>query len=587
MMPLIFDQRKVPETSVLQVLASLSYRTGELDAYLNAIAQGVSQLVSTDWSIVTVCEAGEGKVVGSSIDLSEDESLNFTTHGTILDNVLETGKPFVVEDTTLHPEYGEMEPGYCAYLGIPLRTPSGDVIGTICSFHRQPRQFTPEEISLIELFSERAATAIDNYQLYQQQQRFNETLEAAIIQRTVELRATQVKLIDLNRELEQKVEQRTAELQQTNTQLQSEILQHQQTEAALRTSEEQLRQIAENLHQVLWMYSLDGQPIYISSAFEAIWQRSRQDWLTDRTLWHASIHPDDQERVLSAFQQAASTGYREEYRIIRPDGSIRLIYDQAFPILDVSGKVYRLAGIAEDITEKRQTEQEKMQAIASLAEVGELAAMIVHEIRNPLTTIWMGLSAFQRLKLPAPFQERLRLAIEEGERIKNLLSEILLYAKPHLLQQEAIELNLLLRELTHSSQSLPFAKNRFLKFQPLAEPVYVWGDRNKLRQVLINLINNACDAISEGETVTLRLQPSHPSVCVQVHNSGEPIPPDRLPNLTKPFYTTKASGTGLGLAIVKRIVEAHQGQLVITSSAAEGTLASVYLSTVPEPNNDD
>ncbi|NJL39246.1 MAG: PAS domain-containing protein [Leptolyngbyaceae cyanobacterium RM2_2_4] len=581
------QQTQSEEISVLKVLSSLSYQAGELDIYLNAIAQGVSQLINTDWSIVTVCDAGEGKVLGSSINLPEDETLTFATHGTILDNVLETGQPFVVEDTTLHPEYGEMEPGYCAYLGIPLRTSSGDVLGTICSFQRQPRRFTPEEIRLVEIFSERAATAVDNYQLYQQQQRFNETLEAAVVQRTVQLRAAQAKLMELNSQLEQKVERRTAELQQINTQLQSEIFQHQQTEAALRISEEQLRQIAENMRQVLWMYSLDGQPIYISSAFEAIWQRSRQDWLTDRTLWHSSIHPDDQERMLAAFQQAASTGYREEYRIIRPNGSVRLIHDQAFPILDVSGKVYRLAGIAEDITERRQTEQEKMQAIASLAEVGELAAMIVHEIRNPLTTIWMGLSAFQRLKLSAPFQERLRLSIEEGERIKNLLSEILLYAKPHLIQQEAIELNLLLRELTHSSQALPFAKNRFLKFQPLAEPVYVWGDRNKLRQVLINLINNACDAISEGETVTLRLQPSHQSVCVQVHNSGEPIPPDHLPNLTKPFYTTKASGTGLGLAIVKRIVEAHQGQLVITSSATEGTLASVHLSTVPEPDGDD
>jgi len=586
-MPLIFDQRtQAPETSVLKVLSSLSYRAGELDAYLNAIAQGVSQLVNTDWSIVTVCDAGQGKVMGSSIDLSEDESLTFTTHGTILDNVLETGKPFVVEDTTLHPEYGEMEPGYCAYLGIPLQTPSGDVIGTICSFQRQPRRFTQEEISLVQLFSERAAIAIDNYQLYQQQQCFNEALETAVVQRTVELRATQVKLMDLNRELEQKVEQRTAQLQQINVQLQSEILQHQQTEAALRTSEEQLRQIAENMRQVLWMYSSDRQPIYMSPAFESIWQRSRQDWFTDPTLWQSSIHPDDRERVLAAFQQATSTGYREEYRIVRPDGSIRLICDQAFPILDVSGNVYRLAGIAEDITERRQTEQERMQAIASLAEVGELAAMIVHEIRNPLTTVWMGLNAFQRLKLPEAFQERLKLAIEEGERIKNLLSEILLYAKPHLLRQESIELNFLLRELTDSIQSLPFAKNRSLTFKPSTEPMYIWGDRNKLKQVFINLINNACDAIPEGDTVTVCLQPSHQSVCVQIHNGGDPIPPDCLPNLTKPFYTTKVSGTGLGLAIVKRIVEAHQGQLVITSSAAEGTLASVYLSTVLKSDSD-
>ena len=568
--------QKPQDWRILEVLSSLSYQTGELSRYLQEIAQAVSGLIGLEWSVVTLCRDGFEQILASSIELEEPLDQVYDLHGSLTGTVVKQGCSIVVEDATVSTEYGTPPDGYRSYLGVPLRMPNGEVIGTICSFNHQPRRFTPEEVQLVEIFAERAATAIDNYQLYQQQQQFNEALEAEVIKRTLELRSAQSQLLDANRELEDRVAARTAELQAMNQQLQTEINERKQVEEQLRQTEEQLGQIAENMSQVIWLYAEGDKPIYINSAFESIWQQSRDYWYAHPHCWE-TLHPDDRSRVETAFNQAAAGRFQEEYRITRPDGSIRLIREQAFPICDEAGNVYRIAGIAEDITERQQAQQEKLKAIASLAEVGELAAMIVHEIRNPLTTVWMGLNAFKRMELSTAAQERLCLAISEAERLRHLLNEILLYAKPQTLQLEAIELNNWAAELLGTLQMMPAAVQRQIELVSAAQPIVVSIDRDKLKQIFINLIGNACEAATPGAVVTWKIEGKDKNVSLQVHNYGSPISPDDIPKLTKPFYTTKASGTGLGLAIVERIVEAHQGELLIESSVDHGTTFSVIL----------
>lgn len=528
-----------PEHTSLEVLSALSYRSGELTAYLQEVAQGLSQLIDLDWSAVTLCRNGKERVLASTLDLGATGDAVYALHGTLTGTVVERGTPLVVDNVATAQVYGKGPDGYQAYLGVPLRTPTGQVIGTICSFQRQPRHFTPEEVQLAEIFAERAATAIDNYQLYQQQQR-------------------------------------------VNAQLQAEIHDRQEAEQALRQSEEKFRQLAENMHQVVWMRDRGGHPLYLSPAFEQIWGHSCQSGYADPALWWETVHPDDRDRIRTSFTQDNASIVEEEYRLVRPDGVVRIIRDQSFPIRDASGQIYRIAGIAEDITERKQAEQERSKAIAALAEVGELATMIVHEIRNPLTTVMMGLNAFHRLELSDDLQERLTLSLEEAERLRNLLSEILLYAKPQTLHPAPLELNRFIAEILGPIRLMPSAMKRRIEFVPTAQPLTILGDRDKLKQVFINLIDNACEAVSEGEIITWTIDIDHtnveyadPSVFIQVHNQGDPIPLECLDRLTKPFYTTKSSGTGLGLAIVKRIVEAHGGRLAIASSEMCGTTVSL------------
>ena len=241
-----------------------------------------------------------------------------------------------------------------------------------------------------------------------------------------------------------------------------------------------------------------------------------------------------------------------------------------------------LLGVASDITLLKQAEK----AVARLAEIGELAATIVHEIRNPLTTIMMCLNAFKKLQLDARFQEYLSLSADEADRLERLLNQILLYSRPQTLDRAEIALESFIAETLNTLQTTPVAAGKSLNFVAIASPLNISVDRDKLTQVLINLVTNACEAVNSGDAITIEIhqpedgdlqQRQSQRVCIQIHNSGAPIPIDVLPELTKPFFTTKASGTGLGLAIVKRIVEAHNGELTIDSSLEMGTIVKVHL----------
>jgi PAS domain S-box-containing protein len=132
----------------------------------------------------------------------------------------------------------------------------------------------------------------------------------------------------------------------------------QQSEASLRASEEQFRQLTENIREVFWLKPLKiDQVIYLSPAYEEAWGRSCESVYEEAMSWTEAIHQEDRDRVITAFEKQiwGEGDFNQEYRIVRPDGEVRWIRDRAFPIYNRSGQVYRLAGIAEDITERQQT----------------------------------------------------------------------------------------------------------------------------------------------------------------------------------------------------------------------------------------
>lgn len=238
----------------------------------------------------------------------------------------------------------------------------------------------------------------------------------------------------------------------------------------------------------------------------------------------------------------------------------------------VGGENFLLA-FCRDITERKESEK----LMVKLAEIGELSTMIIHEVRNPLTTVLMGLNSFKSLDLDERFERRLSLALEEAGRLQRLLQEILLYAKQQKLDLTEIEMNSLIIKTLDLLQENPSIATRKLSVDMTPEPILILGDRDKLHQVFINLISNACEAVIPGETVTWSIESHENTVIIRVQNGGDVIPVDIIPKLTQPFYTTKSSGNGLGLAITNRIVEAHHGTLVITSSVEKGTEVTVSL----------
>jgi PAS domain S-box-containing protein len=354
-------------------------------------------------------------------------------------------------------------------------------------------------------------------------------------------------------------------------------MERQQAESALRISEEKFATAFRASPDAIALSTLDnGHYIEVNQSWLQMLGYSRTEAIGHSALelgiW---ANPEDRERVKQLLQTQGNLS-NCEFEFCKKSGEMFTGLFAA-EIIQLR-KESCLLTVTTDITPLKQAEK----ALARLAEIGELAATIIHEVRNPLTTVLMGLNSFKRLDLAPKFQEYLSLALEEAERLQRLLNQILLYAKPQTLERSPLELNDFITEMLAPLESMPCGVGKQLEFISSPLPVVIAADKDKLKQVLINLITNAFEAVSEKERITITLQKAIPHrVNLQIHNNGESIPPEVLSNLTKPFYTTKPMGNGLGLAIVKRIVEAHDGELSIESSSQVGTQVTVKLPCLP------
>lgn len=358
----------------------------------------------------------------------------------------------------------------------------------------------------------------------------------------------------------------------------TDISERKQAQKALQESEERFRTLVEQAADAIFVVNRQGQFVDVNQrACESLGYTAEELLCLTIEDIHYEIPPGYFDEVWQRLSHGELLTIETTHR--RKDGT-------AFPVeiradmFEAGGQPFALA-LSRDITERKQAER----AMARLAEIGELAAMIVHEVRNPLTTVLMGLNSLRQVELSERSQLRLSLALEEADRLQRLLNEILLYARQQTLQLDILNLTeFVVRELLDNLRSMPAALHRSIEFNGSAgEPIYVQGDRDKLKQVFINLITNACEAVPDGEIITWKIHQERDRglVEIQIHNGGDPIPLEVLPKLTQPFFTTKSSGNGLGLAIVKRIIEAHQGDFHINSSATTGTIVTMRLPLAP------
>ncbi|MGD1809523.1 PAS domain S-box protein [Dapis sp. BLCC M126] len=237
-----------------------------------------------------------------------------------------------------------------SYLGVALLSSKQKPIGLLCILDEDQIANQSWFEKILKIFASRAAAELERMQAAQA-------------------------LENLNQELEARVKTRTAELVQ---------------------NQEYLRQLTENIESVFWMTNLDkSQIIYVSPAYEKIWGFSTEELYRSPKQWIEAIHPDDREMVVAAFPQQLRAEYNQQYRIIRPDGKICWIQDRAFPIRDDLGKVYRIAGFAEDISKQKEIEETlKLQGRAISASSN---GIVIVDARLPdLPTIFVN-PAFEKI----------------------------------------------------------------------------------------------------------------------------------------------------------------------------------------------
>jgi len=207
-----------------------------------------------------------------------------------------------------------------------------------------------------------------------------------------------------------------------------------------------------------------------------------------------------------------------------------------------------------------------------LAAIGEFASGIAHELRTPISTITLAVEALGRLDLPDGARKRIQLAHQEAARMRQLLDEILLYAKPIKLDPRPLAAAQFLQRFLEDHRDLARPRGQRLRLHGTEIQTAILADPDRLTQILVNLTQNACEAAPQGAEIVWMLRDDPPSgvLTLEVRNPGPPIPAEVLPRITEPFFSTRAGGTGLGLSIVLRLARAQGGELAI-SSAREGT----------------
>ncbi len=217
----------------------------------------------------------------------------------------------------------------------------------------------------------------------------------------------------------------------------------------------------------------------------------------------------------------------------------------------------------------------KMAEQRRLAAIGEFTSGIVHEVRNPLTTIGLALNYFERQQLDEDGTEWAEIASRETARMGRLLEDILLYSKPVKLELHTINLIDFSNEFITDHKRLAEEKSLTLEaeFGLCNQALFVKADTDRLKQIVLNIYRNAIEAADKDSIIQYKLSndPEAHTVNIIINNQGAVIPEDIIKRIGEPFFTTKTRGTGLGMGIVKRMVEAHSGQLSIESSAAQGT----------------
>lgn len=252
---------------------------------------------------------------------------------------------------------------------------------------------------------------------------------------------------------------------------------------------------------------------------------------------------------------------------------------EVMPVRRAHGRPVGVLYVAKDTCQVRETEQ-RMHHLERLAAVGELAAGTVHELRNHLTSIkgFTQLIAQRYSEQQAPSLGKYCGLIEsETDRMAAILSEFLTMARPRQDPRAWLDIGQALRDVLAIMYGEALLRNVIIDAAIPTVPIRVYGEANRLKEVFINLMRNAFQAMSAGGRLTIRAREDEQNVYIDFTDTGPGIAADVLRQIFQPFFTTKANGTGLGLAICQRTVSDHGGSIAAESVPGHGATFTVVL----------
>ncbi len=395
----------------------------------------------------------------------------------------------------------------------------------------------------------------------------------------------------------------TEKLQHEVLEKQEALQQLEQALATVRAGEERYSLLVNSIPEAFWMVSADYQQfLFISPAYEQIWGRSCASLLSHPSEWREAVVAEDQPGVFAVIDGIGKNIFDQinfpNYRIRRPDGTLRWIKTKAVPIRDETGRIWRVAGICEDITERKLVEEEKLKLESQLQQaqkmeaIGTLASGIAHDFNNILSII----IGYNELAMVAKDPEKLQHLLAEVQkgaaRAKELVMQILAFSRKAEQQKHPLQVSLIVKEaLKMLRSSIPTTID--IK-QNIVSTGIVMADPSQIHQIVMNLCTNAYHAMRDtGGTLAVSLEDVQIGakdygyanlapgnyLKLEVSDTGRGIDPQIREKIFEPYFTTKrpGEGTGLGLAVVHGIIKSHNGHITVYSEPGKGTSFHVYL----------
>jgi len=342
-------------------------------------------------------------------------------------------------------------------------------------------------------------------------------------------------------------------------------------------SESKYRLIAENTSDLIMVMDKEQSISYFSPSHELV--LGFQCCEMEKFELCKFIHPDDitkfQNTIMGMFEHKESQSM--EFRLKHKDNRWIEFESRCMPVRGETEAIENIVIISRDISERKKSEEILLQS-EKLSIVGELAAGVAHEIRNPLTTIKGFVQLYKAENSSIEYND---LVLNELERIEAITSELLALGKP-----QAVQLNRTnVRELIENTLELlsPQALLNNIQFKRKFEesPFIIKGEKNQLKQVFLNILKNAIEAMPQGGDIHINLQKGLADECIiSIQDQGCGIPEELLPRLGEPFYSLKEKGTGLGIMICNKILKQHHGSITYKSKIKEGTLVEIKLPLV-------
>ncbi|MGC4377898.1 PAS domain S-box protein [Fictibacillus sp. Mic-4] len=353
-----------------------------------------------------------------------------------------------------------------------------------------------------------------------------------------------------------------------------DITRQKKVERALRESEAKYRVIAEHSTDLMVVLDTKGRVLYASPSHYYVLGFEVQ-YVHKHMLSH--IHQEDIDRFIDTYKSAVieKKSFKIDVRIKHANGNWIDIEMSGVPVINEKDEIESIVMIGRDMTKKKQAE-EMMRKSEKLSVLGELAAGVAHEIRNPLTSL-KGFAQLLKEAKDEMKMEYIDIMLSELDRINDIVGELMLVAKPQAVQYEYRNFNELLYSVVRLLDTQAIMKNIQIKcdIDSNLPPVYCVG--NQMKQLFINLLKNSIEAMDNGGLIQLTAFYQNGNVRAILEDEGGGIPKDRLTTLGEPFYTTKEKGTGLGLMVCFSIVKEHRGSIQFFSEEGRGTRVEIQL----------